>query len=161
MAFDPKKPYNDPKKSFSDSNKQNTESTVNYKKEFEQIASENIGNKINADGIAFAEKFAKYLMCKDNTQSKPGDELTTSQIRNFFGEVRRIQMKGYTENKSSFYLLKPKLAYAAARAGKERVTMFREVMDVAHEQVKDSKQYDNFCDFLEAILAYHKANGGK
>src|SRR5262249_39666550 len=41
-------------------------------------------------------------------------KLTTSQIRNVYGLVKRMEMRGFDPNE--FVLLKPKLAYAAARA---------------------------------------------
>src|ERR1051325_9637086 len=41
-------------------------------------------------------------------------KLTTSQIRNAYGLVKRMEMRGFDPNE--FVLLKPKLAYAAARA---------------------------------------------
>jgi len=43
--------------------------------------------------------------------------LSTSQIRNVFGEVRRIQMKGMESIsfQNDVLLLKPKLAYSSAR----------------------------------------------
>ena len=39
-------------------------------------------------------------------------------------------------------------------------------MKLAHEAVKartpkDEERFKNFCDFIEAILAYHKAAGGR
>mgnify|MGYP000320117718 CR=1 FL=1 len=40
--------------------------------------------------------------------------LTTSQIRNVFGTVKKMEINGF--NAHEFILLKPKLAYAAARA---------------------------------------------
>ena len=43
--------------------------------------------------------------------------LTTSQIRNIYGMVKQMEMRGFDPNE--FVLLKPKLAYAAARANKD------------------------------------------
>ncbi|MCS7074843.1 MAG: type III-A CRISPR-associated protein Csm2 [Bacteroidia bacterium] len=128
-----------------------------FAKEFEGIAADVINLGINEKAVDFASKFAQFL-----TQGGDRIALTTSQIRNYFGEVRRIQLKGFENNKSAFYLLKPKLAYAAARADKQaRIHEFRKVMDLVHEHVKNVQQYHNYCDFLEAILAYHKSFGGK
>lgn len=91
--------------------------------------------------------------------------MTTSQIRNFFGEVRRIQLKGYDENKSSFLLLRPKLAYAKARVIQKnktsRITKFFEIFDTAHPKVTTKESFQNYVDFLEAVLAYHKFYGGQ
>jgi CRISPR-associated protein Csm2 len=98
--------------------------------------------------------------------------LTTSQIRNVFGTVRRIEMKwpdaAGDEPAGAAYrdlvLLKPKLAYQEKRErGKgQGVKMLREVLDPAIDLVQGKRdRFQNFVDFFEAILAYHKAHGGK
>jgi CRISPR-associated protein Csm2 len=126
---------------------------------------------ITTEAIRFAEDFGKYL-AGDKKEAR-GPKLTTSQIRNFFGEVRRIQMQPLAQDRSrtDFLLLQPKLAYAAARANNEAAKSFQREMQKALEAVDvnragDSEQaiekrFRNFCDLLEAILAYHKANGGE
>lgn len=123
-----------------------------------------IESGITDDCIRFAEGFGSHL---ERTK------FTTSQIRNVFGEIKRIQMSGFDkqEAKTDFLLLKPKMAYAAKRAqDKDRqatgATDFERIMKLAHEAVKartdnDAFRFKNFCDFIEAILAYHKAAGGR
>ncbi len=114
-----------------------------------------ISEGVNQGTVTFADDLGKFL--KDNG-------LTTSQIRNVFGEIKRIQMKGFDNEKSSFYLLKPKMAYAASRVDGKRgigINTFKKVFDLAHGQVDNEATYKNFVDFFEAILAYHKAYGGK
>jgi len=119
-----------------------------------------ISDRLTDESITFAEKFGKHL--KDSG-------FTTSQIRNVFGEIKRIQMAGFTgkEAQTDFLLLKPKMAYAAKRAtDKDRPTQeaddFEKVMKKAHETVAgDLGRFENFCDFIEAVLAYHKAAGGR
>ena len=88
--------------------------------------------------------------------------LTNSKIRSIYGEIKRIQMGEFEKEKSSFYLLKPKVAYALGRDDKnEGLKLFKKVFDIASDSVSDQKSYQNFCNFIEAILAYHKAFGGK
>lgn len=88
--------------------------------------------------------------------------LTNSKIRSIYGEIKRIQMGSFEKERSSFYLLKPKVAYALGRDDKnEGLRMFKLVFDCSSKHVSDQKSYLNFCNFIEAILAYHKANGGK
>lgn len=93
--------------------------------------------------------------------------LTTSQIRNVFGEMRRIQMKGYEEEKTSFLLLKPKLAYAVKRHKKKGIQLFYEVFSIAYDAVDTNNNnlgkihFNNFMNLMEAIIAYHKYHGGK
>lgn len=122
--------------------------------------------------ISFAETFGKYLV---------ENRLTTSQIRNVFGEVKRIESNvGDEFNKSTykdFLLLRPKIAYAAKRSGSRGILDFQKVMDKAHNAVtgvqltdndgkksieqKRADAFKNFKDFFEAVLAYHKAFGGR
>lgn len=108
--------------------------------------------------VKFAEKAGKFLTKKES-------KLSNTQIRNIFGEIKRIQMGKYEKNKSSFILLRPKLAYAVGRANdmssKNAAINFKEIFEKAAQEVKDETTFHNFCNFMEAILAYHKANGGK
>lgn len=97
--------------------------------------------------------------------------LTTNQIRNIFGEVKRLQSivkaeKGLKSIKKDFLMLRPKLAYAAKRAGSRGIEALKDVLGEAHKSVDTTnenakEQFENFVDFFEAILAYHKANGGR
>lgn len=87
--------------------------------------------------------------------------LTTSQIRNIYGLVKQMEMTGFKSQE--FVMLKPKLAYAAARANDRGGTeKLKEVLTWAIDAVgEDRTKFDHFVDFFEAILAYHKAAGGK
>jgi CRISPR-associated protein Csm2 len=117
--------------------------------------------------IDFTDSFGKYLATNG---------LSTSQIRNVFGELKRIQLKGIETENVSFLLLKPKIAYAIARAiktlrnhqEKERKAFeaFRDIMNEAITVTQENEKtnpdrFQRFCDFFEAILAYHKCYGGK
>lgn len=103
--------------------------------------------------VIFAEKAGKYL--KENN-------LTNSQIRNVYGEIKRIQMKGYEKEKASFFLLRPKVAYALGRDSQNKgLKLFSLIFNSSAQAVNNDKSYRNFCNLIEAILAYHKANGGK
>jgi len=89
------------------------------------------------------------------------NDLTTSQIRNVFGSVKKMEMRGFKEQE--LLLLKPKLAYAASRPGAKQGTKdLRKILSAAIDFVADSQErFENFCNFFEAILAYHRAAGGK
>lgn len=103
--------------------------------------------------ILYAEKAGEYM-------ARNG--LTNSKIRNIYGEIKRIQMGEFEKEKSSFYLLKPKVAYALGRDDKNRgLRLFKMIFDQNFNYVIDHKTYQNFCNLIEAILAYHKANGGR
>jgi CRISPR-associated protein Csm2 len=97
-------------------------------------------------------------------------DLATAQIRAIFGKVRQIEMNwGIDENadasRRDLILLKPKLKYQAAR--KKEVKDLAELLSNAIDLVDRDDNIDTrikfqrFVDFFEAILAYHKAAGGK
>jgi CRISPR type III-A-associated protein Csm2 len=126
------------------------------------IPKEEIQNKVTDITVQFAEKFGKHLAADDYDS----DPLTTSQLRKFFGEVKRQQMMGF--NETEFTMLKPKLAYAVGRAkqnGKknksQKIEDFFIVISDAIDKVLSSpdrnKAFKNFITVFEAIVAYHKA----
>ena len=84
--------------------------------------------------------------------------LKTSQIRKVYGAVKKIQMSPeFRQN--DLIMLKPKLAYAAAR--ERAVTDLKDALTQAIDQVGGNRQkFKNFVDFFEATLAYHRAAGG-
>lgn len=108
-------------------------------------------NGVDSKTVEFAETLGKSLAQR---------RLSTSQIRNVFGEIKRIQLKGFEKEKTSFFLLKPKMAYAASRNNSEAIKALKVAFDEAHTYVTTEATYKNFVDFFEAILAYHKAYGG-
>lgn len=99
--------------------------------------------------------------------------LTTSQIRNIFGEVRRIEMnwqKDSGDEAAQSYrqavLLEPKLAYQARRERGRGVEELESVLRPCLEEIRNApavrrrEYFGRFVDFFEAILAYHRAAGG-
>lgn len=112
-----------------------------------------------------------------NTAQQIGEavarQLTTSQIRNIFGEVRRIEMYWRADQPADdetayrqVVLLQPKLAYQAKRERGRGVEELQGVLspciDVIRKARKEERRlfFQRFVDFFEAILAYHKAAGG-
>ena len=87
-------------------------------------------------------------------------ELKTTQIRKIYSAVKKIEGSRFDPNK--LVMLKPKLAYAAAR--NDQVTLLKEALTQAIDhinQVEDKKEkFENFINFFVAILAYHKVAGG-
>ncbi len=134
---------------FSERRFQNEELT---KPEFEKKFSANwITSGIDESFLGFAEEFGKYL------GSVAKQKMTPSQIRNVYGETKRIQMKGFESNKTSFLLLKPKIAYATKRNDGDGIKEFKKVFDKMHASVKTESDYENFMSVFEALIAYHKA----
>lgn len=126
------------------------------------IPKEEIQVKVTDATVLFAERFGNYLAEKEEA----AEPLTTSQLRKFFGEVKRQQMVGY--DNTEFVMLKPKLAYAVGRAkqnGKRNKTQkiedFYLVLSDAIDKVESCadklKAFKNFITVFEAIVAYHKA----
>lgn len=131
-----------------------------------RISETELHDKITIKTVKFAEEFGTYLAKADSDDLKGARVLTTSQLRKFFGDVKRQQLTGY--NATSFAMLKPKLAYAVGRAkakakaqGKLKIEDFRDVLVDAIDKVEkasDKKQaFNNFITAFEAIVAYHKA----
>ena len=109
-------------------------------------------------------------------QSLVQNNLTTSQIRNFFGEVRQIQLAWEQDDNAAFaafrraVLLIPKIGYHARRArgsAQRGMAELERVLVPGLETVATAKPdqrktyYTNFVDVFEAILAYHKKHGGR
>ena len=126
------------------------------------ISKNEIQGKITVETVQFAEKFGNYLAEKEDF----AEPLTTSQLRKFFGEVKRQQMTGYDE--TEFVMLKPKLAYAVGRARQngrknkhQKIEDFYMVMADAIDKVENAsdkqKAFKNFITAFEAIVAYHKS----
>lgn len=119
--------------------------------------------KVTNKTVIFAQEFGTYLGQDDTSVNDRGrrivskSKLTTSQLRRFFGEVKRQQMTGYDE--TDFVLLKPKLAYAVGRAKDKntKITDFYDVIANAIDNVKNEQHFKNFIKIFEAIVAYHKA----
>jgi CRISPR-associated protein Csm2 len=111
------------------------------------------------DTIRYAEEIGTYIT-----------DVSTSQIRNAYGELTRIKMKSDSMfSLHDLLMLKPKLAYAVGRAHSNKnqyvylANNLYYAIDVVAGISKDQQisSFNNFASFFEAILAYHKANGGK
>lgn len=101
------------------------------------------------------------------------ERLTTAQVRSFFGAVRQIEGRVDPRMQQledaahrDLVLLKPKLAYQAQREIENRkgegVMRLKEVLAPAIDLVgHDAQRFRHLVQFFEAILAYHKAAGGR
>lgn len=113
--------------------------------------------------VTHAESFGSYL----NQQN-----LKTNQVRKFLDAVNRIKVRvlqesSLTDNPQEIFaaietdivLLKPKLAYAAAR--QKAAEPLSEVMAAAIDKVHHPLDFERFVQLVESIIAYHKAEGGQ
>jgi len=132
---------------------------------------------MTVDAVRFTEFFGRYLIGPKLVEDKRNvgkqmlifvGGMSTSQIRNFFGEVRKLQMKGFASNTGDFAMLRPRLAFAKVRSKENvnadtRIKDFEQVMLALMDNIEpgNNEHFQNFVDFLEATVAYHKANGGK
>jgi CRISPR type III-A-associated protein Csm2 len=109
----------------------------------------------------------------DETASKLGKELagqklTNSQIRNIFTTARQIEARWRSQKRAArreLILLKPKMAYQAARAKDQRNNPVAELRDwlvaavdavvsAGDVQQTEDERFRNFMQFFEAVLAY-------
>lgn len=95
-----------------------------------------------------AEKLGEHL----------SKRLTTSQIRRIFSEVK--QMGEF--DKDRLNLLRPKMAYTAGRHRRavREIVDLQQVLDECIKRTNSEKEFENFKNFFEAILAYHRYHGG-
>lgn len=119
--------------------------------------------KVTETTVKFAKRFGEYLGSNETYTDEKGrkqkvEKLTTSQLRKFFGEVKRQQMVGYKE--TDFVLLKPKLAYAVgrAKAKQSKIGDFYIVLSDMIDKVANEDDFKRFIKAFEAIVAYHKAS---
>ena len=137
--------------SHGDNGSKESAADKKFKELENQYDSNWIKNGANESVIKWAEDSGRFMA---------ENGLTSSKIRNIYGEIKRIQMGGFDKEKSSFYLLRPKVAYAYAREEKsknEGIKLFKKLYDRISGDIDSTNEYNNFCGLIEAILAYHKA----
>ncbi|MEQ8187913.1 MAG: type III-A CRISPR-associated protein Csm2 [Candidatus Eremiobacterota bacterium] len=85
------------------------------------------------------------------------ERLYPYQIRKIFGTIKRIEIDDFDRKK--LLLLKPQLVFIAAKNDSNMgIQYLKDVLIEAIDQVGESEIYfRHFCDFFEAILAYHQA----
>lgn len=111
-----------------------------------------ITDEITKTCIEYTKNFGSFLA---------ENRLSSSQIRNVYGELKRIQMKGFQKERTAFLLLRPKMAYADKRNEGAGLRELKKVFDKAYDLVETDSHFSNFMNFMEATLAYHKSFGGK
>jgi CRISPR-associated protein Csm2 len=109
------------------------------------------------------------VLAKDTAQQLVNSRLTRSQIRNIFTEVRKIEAQWESKPQEAvrrLNMLKPKLDYTVDRS--RPVAGLRDVMSEAIDMVNQvpageerDQRFVRFMDLFEAILAYHRALGGR
>lgn len=105
--------------------------------------------------VEHSEEFGIYLQ---------QNQLKTNQVRKFLDAVNRIKAdlredENFSKIETEIVLLKPKLAYAAAR--QSSVQALSKVMSAAIDKVHSIDDFHRLVQFLESTIAYHKASGGR
>lgn len=125
-----------------------------------------IQDKITDEAVEWAKSFGEFLQTDDrkNRGTKP---LTTSQIRKFFGELKRIQAAP-DKYQEDIPMLKAKLAYAVGRDIKNnrqesKIKEFYEELEKGIDYIRKGNKEDlvRFVKLVESVVAYHKFYGGK
>ena len=123
-----------------------------------------------AEDVIFDLAKDKYGNIKRDTNGKLDVNLTTSKIRNIlsmvsalYNDIQRYKEKELSEEfLSRIQYLKMRIAY---EAGRERsVEDFVKKANLMTEIKKIGTSKDNlilFCNYMEALVAYHKFYGGK
>jgi CRISPR-associated protein Csm2 len=101
-----------------------------------------------ADYNAYIDKVKDIVKAYKN-------DISTSQLRNIFFDVRQ------KKTPSELYVLRPKLAYAGARAEKKGAKVIMLLFDDLISQTKTEEEVVEFQNFFEAVIAYHKYFGGR
>lgn len=131
-----------------------------------------IKTEIDEHCIEFMEGLGIHLCDKRNESDKfPGSNaVTTSQMRNIFSEVKRIEVKvnsdeQWASERSNVLLLRPKIAYNTARVlsskRDSKMLDLRKILDKALLSVENKEDFKRFTQFFEGVIAYHKVYGGK
>lgn len=106
------------------------------------------------DMVERTEKFGRFL-----SQGEKKEPVSTSQIRDVYGTVKKLEVALWDKVKTprQLLLLKPRLEYAAARHG-GRMEHLKKVISSAIDCVgEDQANFERFCQFFEAIVAYQVA----
>jgi CRISPR-associated protein Csm2 len=161
---------NQPNKPFKP-NQAAPQSSTSTSKEDEDIVTL-MTNKISLFKNGLKDYQTRELV--DDTEKlgqKLAKDLKTTQIRKFLDAVNRLKarIRGASilpeDVKSELHLLRPKLAYAAARQSNDRnsspVEPLKKVLDAALKKDMDIEDFSRFVQLIEAIVAYHKGAGGK
>jgi CRISPR-associated protein Csm2 len=88
--------------------------------------------------------------------------LKTTQLRKFFGALKKMEQKDtWAEIETDFYLLKPRMAVASGRGNVPKPflnVVMAAMSKVDNVESDDEKMvnFDKFVKFFEAIVAYHK-----
>ncbi|MCF6357418.1 MAG: type III-A CRISPR-associated protein Csm2 [Draconibacterium sp.] len=127
-----------------------------------------IQDQITSEAVEWSKSFGEFLQ-QDDSRNRGTKPLTTSQIRKFFGELKRIQADP-EKYKEEIPMLKAKLAYAVGRDKNNRgqssskIDKLYEELETGLDAIRPEHLKEDvirFVKLIESIVAFHKFYGGK
>lgn len=125
-----------------------------------------IPDRFKSEWITTGVNDACMELCEELAKDMVDKRVSSSFLRNIFGELRRLEAGNFENHHSEFVMLRPKMAYACGRAI-ERNPKSKDVLDALLElykqmasEVKTTAHFKNLVSVMEAIVAFHKAFGG-
>lgn len=133
-----------------------------------KLKTEWIEKGINEEAIEWANNLGKFLSTKGTDNDQRKESLNSSQIRKFYGELKRISID-FERYKDDIPLLKARLAYAVGRTYQKREKKYASKIEEFYEAIlpgldykkTSQEKYRNFVKLIEAIVAFHKFYGGE
>jgi CRISPR-associated protein Csm2 len=123
------------------------------------------------------EQIQNFILSDDNAEQMVKEaenisenminKVSASQLRKIYGAIKKLEMSHYDEKVyRQLVLIKPKLTYMRGRSKKDQKLYYEnleQIFGAAIDAVKkdDDTTFQRFCQFIEAILAYHKVYGDK
>jgi CRISPR-associated protein Csm2 len=148
------------------SNYQRNGQVYDRRDEFRHEYDYSIQAKFNKEWITRGVDEDCITLCEELAKSMVDKKVSSSFLRNVFGEMRRIEAGGFENHRADFTLLRPKLAYTCGRyiekdkSVKGVLNALQELYKLAAQNVTDAQSFNNVVSIMEAIVAFHKANGG-
>lgn len=123
---------------------------MSHKTESRHHSQDSLVRDFNQAFITSSEHTKDMIKFAENLVRQTG--VSASQIRTIYGQIKKIQMNGF--NQRQVLLIKPQLAYMKAR--NKKATSLADVLIKAIDTVDSEADFKRFCEFMEAIVAYHK-----
>lgn len=113
--------------------------------------------KFKAEWVTVGPDKACVEFCDELANIFASQQLSSTFIRNIYGEMVRIQAGGFDNHTADFYLLRPKVAYAVKRSDKDYIAKYySQLYNKMADVVTTATHYENLVKIAEAIIAYHK-----
>ena len=125
-----------------------------------------IAGRFKSEWITTGVNDACMELCEELAKDMVDKRVSSSFLRNIFGELRRLEAGNFENHLSEFVMLRPKMAYACGRAiernpkSKDVLNALLEFYKQMAKEVETTAHFKNLVSVMEAIVAFHKAFGG-